>query len=314
MKSFTEISKEKVIIFDGAMGTNLQNLNLSVDDYEGQEYFGFYEYLVATRPTIIEKIHSDFLSVGCDVVETNTFCANSIMLQKYNLQQRAYELNYKAAMIAKRVTNDYFSESQPRFVAGSIGPTNKLPSLEQITFKELSDAYYIQTKGLVEGGVDLLVIETCRDLLQIKAAVCGVFNCLRDAVKELPVIVSVSINEYSKMRLGSDIKAVLVVLQSYPIHAFGINCIDEPVDILNDIMYLSEHSPFSIFCMPNAGIPENVNGSMVYKLSPNEFSWYLTDIVKAFGVNIVGGCCGTTKDHIKELVKLLGNMSLPKRQ
>lgn len=314
LKNFTEISKEKVIIFDGAMGTNIQTLNLSVDDYGGEKYYGCNEYLVVTRPTVIEKIHSDFLSVGCDVIETNTFGANSIVLREYSLHQKAYELNYKAAMIAKRAANDYYSVSQPRFVAGSIGPTNKLPSLGHISFKELSDAYYVQAKGLIDGGVDILVIETCQDLLQVKAAIFAIFKCLRDLMKKLPVIVSVTIETNATMLLGSDIATVLTTLQPYPIDALGLNCATGPKEMSEHIRYLSSNSPFPVFCMPNAGIPENIDGKVVYKLTPKEFSNYIKHFVQDFGVNIVGGCCGTTREHIKELVNSVGNLTPVKRE
>lgn len=310
-KSFSDLIREKVLIFDGAMGTNIQSLDLSPDDYGGENYFGCNEYLVITRPTIIEKIHADFLSVGCDVIETNTFGANSIVLQEYNLVEKAYELNYKAAMIAKRAANEFYSDSHPRLVAGSIGPTNKLPSFGHVTFKELRNAYYIQTKGLVEGGIDLLIVETCQDLLQIKAALFGIFDALRDMMKKLPIIVSVTIESNSTMLIGSDIATVLTTIQPYPIDALGINCSTGPKEMSEQVRYLSSNSCFPIFCMPNAGLPENVNGKIVYNLSPDEFSSILKHFVDDFGVNIVGGCCGTTTAHIKKLVSLLEN-STPK--
>lgn len=307
--SFIDLIKEKIVIFDGAMGTNIQALNLTPDDYGGENYFGCNEFLVITRPAVIEKIHADFLSVGCDVIETNTFGANAIVLREYNLSDKAYELNYKAAMIAKRAVNDYFSESHPRFVAGSIGPTNKLPSLGHIAFKDLRNAYLTQAKGLIEGGVDLLIIETCQDLLQIKAALSGIFDAMSHLMKKLPVVVSVTIESNATMLLGTDIAAVLTTLQPFPITALGINCATGPDEMSEHIRYLSSNSEFPILCMPNAGIPENINGKIVYKLSPQDFSKTLKHFVEDFGVNLVGGCCGTTSDHIKELVSSLKNSS-----
>lgn len=314
MKTFREISKEKVIVFDGATGTNLQNLNLTPDDFGGDLFYGCNEYLVITRPNLIEKLHSEFLEVGCDVIETNTFGANGIVLQEYGLQDHVYEINYKAALIAKRVANEYFSISNPRFVAGSIGPTTKLPSLGHISFKDLEATYYKQARGLVDGGVDLLVVETCQDLLQTKAAISGIFNCLRDLMKKLPVVVSITIEPNSMMLLGTDISAALTTIRSYPIFAFGLNCATGPMEMSEHIRYLSSNSPFPIFCMPNAGIPQNINGKIEYNLLPKEFTDYLSYFVKDFGVSLVGGCCGTKPEHIKKLVESVGDLAPEQRK
>ncbi len=296
------------------MGTNLQTQNLTPDDFGGEKYFGCNEYLIVSKPSAIEKVHADFLTAGCDVIETNTFGGASIVLDEYGLADRAYELNFKAAMLAKNVASEFFTINQPRFVAGSIGPTTKLPSLGHISFKELEKTFYIQAKGLIEGGVDLLVVETCQDVLQTKAALAGIYSCLKDLKKQIPVIVSVTIETTSTMLLGTEISAALTAIEPFPIDAFGVNCATGPQEMSEHIRYLQSSSPFPIFCMPNAGIPENVGGKAHYHLTPDEFTNTLSHYVKDFGVNIVGGCCGTTSEHIRKLAESVGNISIKSRK
>ena len=176
MKPFNQLLQEKIIVFDGAMGTNIQAQNLNADDFGGEQFNGCNEYLVVTKPSAVEKVHADFLSVGVDVIETDSFGSASIVLAEYNLHARAHELNFKAAALAKNVAQQFSTPSHPRFVAGSMGPTTKLPSLGHITFNDMSKAYYEQAAGLVEGGADLLIIETCQDLLQMKSALAAIFT------------------------------------------------------------------------------------------------------------------------------------------
>ncbi|MBU1423448.1 MAG: methionine synthase [Bacteroidetes bacterium] len=296
------------------MGTNLQSQNLTPDDFGGEKYYGCNEYLVVTKPSAIEKVHSNFLIAGCDVIETNTFGATSVVLQEYNLAEKSYELNYKSAQLAKRIADDFSNANQRRFVAGSMGPTTKLPSLGHISFVEMQKSYYIQAKGLIEGGADLLVIETCQDILQSKAALAGVFSCMHDIQKKIPVIVSVTIESTSTMLLGTEISAALTTLEPYPIDVLGINCATGPKEMSEPIRFLSFNSPLPIFCMPNAGIPENVGGKAHYHLPPDVFVASLSHFVKDFGVNIVGGCCGTTSDHIKKLAESVGSLAPLKRK
>lgn len=313
-KSFLDILKEKVVVFDGAMGTNLQALNLTVDDYGGEQYCGCNEYLVFTLPSAIERIHADFLSAGCDVIETNTFGGTSIVLAEYNLVAQSYLLNYKAASLAKKVVREFSTPSSPRFVAGSMGPTTKLPSLGHITFKEMEVAYYEQAKGLVEGGVDILIVETCQDILQVKAALAGIFSFFIDAKRRVPVIVSVTIEPTGKMLLGTEISAALTSLEVYEINAIGINCATGPKEMSENVRYLCANSPMPVLVMPNAGIPENVAGQPHYTLTSDEFVYHLSRFVKELGVNIVGGCCGTTKEHIKKLVDAVSNCTPTERK
>ncbi len=296
------------------MGTNLQAQNLNPDDFGGEKYFGCNEYLIISKPSAVEKVHADFLTAGCDVIETNTFGGASIVLDEYGLTNKTYELNYKSAILAKNVTSEFYSAQHPRFVAGSIGPTTKLPSLGHISFKELEKAFYIQAKGLIEGCVDLLVVETCQDLLQTKAALAGIYTCLNDLKKNIPVIVSVTIEKTSTMLLGTEISAALTAIEPFPINAFGVNCATGPQEMSEHIRYLQANSPFPIFCMPNAGIPENIGGKAHYHLTPDEFTKTLSHYVKDFGVNIVGGCCGTTSEHIRKLVKSVGSFPIKPRK
>ena len=307
--SFLDILKEKVVVFDGAMGVSIQTQELSADDFGGEQYNGCNEYLVMTKPVVIEKIHNDFLSVGCDVIETDTFGATSIVLAEYGLANEAYRLNFEAAKIAKNAADNFSTPAHPRFVAGSMGPTTKLLSLGHISFKEMEQAYYIQAKGLVEGGVDVLCVETCQDPLQAKAALAGVFDYLSEARVKIPVIASVTIETMGTMLLGTEISAALTTLEPFDIDVIGMNCATGPKEMSENVRYLCQNSPKPIFVMPNAGIPENIGGRAHYKLTPDEFVYYLAHFVKDLGVNIVGGCCGTTKEHLKKLVDAGGSLA-----
>jgi 5-methyltetrahydrofolate--homocysteine methyltransferase len=308
-RSFTDILREKVVVFDGAMGTNLQAQNLSADDFGGEQYNGCNEHLVVTKPEAVQQVHADFLSVGCDVIETDTFGATPIVLAEYGLAEQAYRLNCEAARLARSVADQFSSASHPRFIAGSMGPTTKLPSLGHINFPDMEHAYYIQAKGLMEGGVDLLVVETCQDILQSKAALAGIFSYFSDARRRVPVIASVTIESMGTMLLGTEIAAALTSLEPYDIDVIGMNCATGPKEMSENVRYLCANSPKPVFVMPNAGIPENVGGHAHYKLTPDELVYYLAHFAKDLGVNIVGGCCGTTKEHMRALVDAVGSLS-----
>ncbi len=309
MKDFITLLNERVLIFDGAMGTNLQNQNLSVDDYGGKEYEGCNEYLIFSKPDAVERVHLDFLEAGADIIETNTFGSNEVVLSEYNLQHLSYEISRKAAQLAKKLTLEFSTNEKPRFVAGSIGPGTKLPSLGHITFNELEKAYYPQISGLVEGGVDLLCIETCQDLLQIKAALAASMKVFEEKKLRIPIIVSVTIETTGTMLMGTDISAALTTLEPYDIiDVIGMNCATGPKEMSENVRYLCQNSPKPVFVMPNAGIPENIAGKACYHLSPDELVHWLSHFVKDLGVNIVGGCCGTTKEHIKKLADNLSNL------
>lgn len=313
-KTFLDILKEKIIVYDGAMGTNIQSQNLTADDFGGEQYNGCNEYLVLTKPSAVEKIHADFLSVGCDVIETDSFGSTPIVLAEYGLADKTYELNFIAARLAKRIAQDFSTPAHPRFVAGSMGPTTKLPSLGHISFNEMEEAYYVQTKGLIEGGVDVLNVETCQDILQVKAALAGIFSCFADLKRRIPVIVSVTIETTGTMLLGTEIAAALTSLEPYEIDVIGMNCATGPKEMSENVRYLCANSPKPVFVMPNAGIPENVGGHAHYKLTPDELVYYLSHFVKDLGVNVVGGCCGTTRDHLRRLVEAVGEHTPTERK
>ena len=309
MKSFLNILEEKIIVFDGAMGTHLQGQNLTADDFGGENFAGCNEYLVLTKPSAVERVHQDYLEAGCDVIETDSFGSTSIVLAEYGLEKKAYDLNRKAAEIAKRMARDFSSSGRQRFVAGSMGPTTKLPSLGHIGFMPMADSYHEQAKGLVEGGVDLLSIETCQDLLQIKAALYGVFRYFEESRKRVPVIVSVTIETMGTMLLGTEISAALTAIEPYDVDIIGMNCATGPREMSEHVRTLSASSPKPIFVMPNAGLPENIGGKAHYHLSPEDLVKFLSHFVKDLGVQIVGGCCGTTKEHIRQLADAAGNLA-----
>jgi len=313
-KQFLELLKEKIIVFDGAMGTHLQGQDLTADDFGGEHFNGCNEYLVLSRPAAVEKVHSDYLEAGCDVIETDSFGSTSIVLAEYDIADKAYELNLKAAQLAKRVASDFSTNERPRFVAGSMGPTTKLPSLGHITFPAMAESYKMQAKGLVEGGADLLCLETCQDILQSKAALFGIFEYFRESKRRIPIITSVTVETMGTLLLGTEISSALTSLEPYDIDVIGMNCATGPQEMSEHVRVLSGSSPKPIFVMPNAGIPENVGGVAHYHLSPEELSKFLSHFVKDLGVSIVGGCCGTTKEHIRLLAESVGGLAPTKRQ
>jgi len=307
--SFLERLREKIIVFDGATGTHLQGQQLTADDFGGEHLNGCNEYLVVTKPSAVEHVHRDYLDAGCDVIETNSFGSSSIVLAEYGLADRAYELSFKSAQIAKRVAADYSTPAHPRYVAGSLGPTTKLPSLGHITFKDMAASYKEQARGLVEGGADLLCVETCQDILQAKAALYAIFGYFEEVRKRIPVVVSVTVESTGTMLLGTEIGAALVTLEPFDVDVIGMNCATGPKEMSEHIRVLASSSPKPIFVMPNAGIPENIGGHAHYKLGPEEFARTMTHFVKDLGVNVVGGCCGTTQEHLRQLVALVGGLA-----
>ncbi len=293
-----------VIVFDGAMGTNLQVQNLTAADFGGAEYEGCNEYLVVTKPEAVESVHRAFLEAGADVIETDTFGGTSVVLAEYDLADLAYELNKTAAALARRVADEFSTPEKPRFVAGSMGPGTKLPTLGHIDFDTLKAAYLEQAQGLIDGGVDLLLVETCQDVLQIKAALNAIEAVFAERGDRLPLMVSVTMEQQGTMLVGTEIAAALAILEPYPIDILGLNCATGP-DLMKDhIKHLSEQSPFVTSCIPNAGLPENVGGQAVYRLSPMELRLSLMHFVEDLGVQVIGGCCGTRPEHIAQLADL----------
>src|SRR3979411_422499 len=272
MPNFLQTVKERVVVYDGAMGTNIQFRNPSVDDFWGKE--GCNELLVLSRPDIIKDIHASFFKVGCDVVETNTFGSTRVVLAEYDLQDKTAELNITAARLAKEVAQQFSTKDRPRFVAGSMGPTNKLPSLGHITFDNMAASYEEQTAALIEGGVDVLLVETSQDLLQAKAALVGVFDAMQKAGKRLPVTVQVTLEATGTMLLGTEIGAALTALEPFDVDGIGLNRCHGPKEMNDAVRYLGINSTKYISVLPNAGLPQNVGGRAHYALQPEDLADY----------------------------------------
>ncbi|MDY6941248.1 MAG: methionine synthase, partial [Cyanobacteriota bacterium] len=303
-----------VLVFDGAMGTNLQVQNLTAEDFGGAQYEGCNEYLIETKPEAVATVHRGFLEAGADVIETDTFGGTPIVLAEYDLADKAYELNKAAAELAKGLTAKYSTPEKPRFVAGSIGPGTKLPTLGHIDFDSLRDGFAVQVEGLYDGGVDLMLVETCQDVLQIKAALNAIEDVFAKKGARLPIMVSVTMESFGTMLVGSEISAVVSVLEPYDIDILGLNCATGPDLMKEHIRYLSEHSPFIVSCVPNAGLPENVGGQAHYKLTPMELRMALMHFVEDLGVQIIGGCCGTRYEHIGQLAEMAQTLTPKERQ
>ena len=293
-----------VLVFDGATGTSLQDLDLNADDFGGPELEGCNENLVVTSPESVKAVHRQFLEVGCDVIETDTFGAASIVLVEYGLEDQAFELNKKAAELAREVADEFSTPEKPRFVAGSMGPTTKLPTLGHIDFDTMRASFREQAEGLIAGNVDLLIVETCQDVLQIKAALQGIEEAFEATGERRALMVSVTMETTGTMLVGTDIAAVVSILEPFPIDILGLNCATGPEQMKEHIRYLSEHSPFAVSCIPNAGLPENIGGVAHYRLTPVELKMQLMHFVEDLGVQVIGGCCGTTPAHIGSLAEL----------
>jgi 5-methyltetrahydrofolate--homocysteine methyltransferase len=298
---YLEAVRERVIVFDGAFGTFVQDLDLGADDFGGASLEGCNEMLCLTRPDVIESMHAAFLDAGVDAIETASFGSFSTVLTEYDIPEKAYELNVAAASIARRVADRYESDGRPRYVAGSIGPGTKLPSLGHIGFIELRDAYEEQARGLIDGGADLFLIETCMDLLQIKAAMQGCRNAMKACGRELPIQVQVTMETTGRMLVGTEIGAAYASLAAMKPDVIGINCATGPSEMQEHLRYLSEHSLIPISVLPNAGLPSVVDGKTHYDLTPEQLAEFHRHHVSDLGIGIVGGCCGTTPEHMRQV-------------
>ncbi len=312
MSDFLQTVRERVVIYDGAMGTNIQKRNPTLDDYWGKENCS--EVLVLSRPDIIRDIHADFFGVGCDVVETDTFGGTGIVLGEFGLADRVAEINLAAVKIAKEVAQQFSTKNRPRFVAGSMGPTTKLPSLGHIKFDDMVASYVEQALALIEGGVDVLLIETAQDLGQAKAAVVAVFEAMQKAGKRLPVTVQVTLQESGTMLLGTEIGAALTALEPFDVDIIGLNCATGPVEMNDAVRFLGANSTKYVSVLPNAGLPHNEGGHAVYKLTPAELAQFHKHFVQDYGVRVVGGCCGTTPEHLKAVVDAVSGIEPAKRE
>jgi 5-methyltetrahydrofolate--homocysteine methyltransferase len=298
-----------VLVFDGAMGTNIQRYNLTADDFGGKSLEGCNDHLVLTRPDVIQAIHESFLAVGCDVVETCTFQSTPRRLEEWGLGDKVQAMNVAAARLARAACDKFATPDRPRFVAGSIGPTGMLPSssdpvLSNITFEELSENYYQQAKYLIEGGVDVLLVETSQDILEVKAALAGFERLFADLGFRVPVQAQVTLDTSGRMLLGTDIASAMTTIEALDIEVLGLNCSTGPEHMREPVRYLAQHATHPISVIPNAGLPINTGvGEAVYPLEPEPMAKALAEFVRDFGVRIVGGCCGTRPEHLDAVVK-----------
>ena len=304
---------ERVLVFDGATGTNLQLMDLGPDDFGGEHLAGCNEVLVATKPDAIDRLHRSFLEVGCDVVETDTFGSFSIVLAEYGLEHRATELSRTATDIARRAADAYSTPGKPRFVAGSIGPGTKFPTLGQIPYADLRASYVDQARAILEGGADLFIIETMFDLLGAKAAINACRLAMAEVGRRIPLQVQVTIELTGRMLPGTEIGAALTALEAMQIDVIGLNCATGPQEMGEPLRYLAEHAQIPISCLPNAGLPSVVNGAMHYDLTPEQLADYHYRFVTELGINAVGGCCGTTPAHLAAVIERLGGATPARR-
>ncbi|MBA4124290.1 MAG: methionine synthase [Acidobacteria bacterium] len=313
MKNFLDLLKEKIVVFDGAMGTNLMAQNLTLDDFGGANFENCSENLIYTRPDAVLNVHRAFLEVGSDVIETNTFGGNTIVLQEFGIADKAYDVNFRAAQMAKNLAGDFSTMDKPRFVAGSMGPGTKLPTLGHVSFLDLKKNYEAQVKGLFDGGIDLFIVETCQDILQTKAALAAIFEFFKNQRVKIPVIAQVTIETFGTMLNGTEISAALTALEPFPIDVIGMNCGTGPKQMSESLKYLCENAPLPVSVLPNAGLPEVKDGAMFYDETPESFTAQVVHFAKDFGANIVGGCCGTTPAHLKLVVEQVERLS-PKQR
>ena len=309
MKSFLELLKEKVVVFDGAMGSNLQSQNLTIEDWGGANFENCSENLLYTKPDAIAQVHLGFLEAGVDVIETNSFGGGEVVLTEFGIADKAYDVNLKAAQLAKKLANDYSTLAHPRFVAGSMGPGTKLPTLGHISYENLKKSYDEQVRGLYDGGVDMFIVETCQDLLQIKAALASIFEFFAKQKVKLPVITQVTIETFGTMLNGTEISAALTALEPFPIDIIGMNCGTGPDQMTENVKYLCENAPFPVSVLPNAGMPEVKDGQQFYSETPEDFSKKVEHFAKDFGANVVGGCCGTSFEHLRMVVEKMQSVT-----
>ena len=299
----------RVLVFDGAMGTSIQRYHLSADDFGGKGLEGCNDHLVLTRPDVIREIHESFMAADVDVLETCTFQSTPRRLEEWGLLAKARDINVAAARLAREVADRFSTPERPRFVAGSIGPTGMLlsssdPVLSATTFGELSEQYYLQANYLVEGGVDVLLVETAQDILEVKAALAGFERLFMELGRRVPVQAQVTLDTSGRMLLGTDIASSMTTLESLRVDVLGLNCSTGPEHMREPIRYLTEHATRPVSCIPNAGLPLNTGtGDAVYPLEPEPMATMLAEFVRDFGVRIVGGCCGTTAEHMKAVCR-----------
>src|SRR5581483_4056031 len=314
MSSFLDTLRERVVVFDGATGTNLQTRDLGPEDFGGATLEGCNEMLALTRPGVIADLHRSFFDVGVDAVETDTFGAFPIVLAEYGVANKTFEINQAAARIAREVASGFSTPDRPRWVVGSIGPGTKLPSLGQIDFVTLRDGYEAQVAGLLAGGVDVLLVETVYDLLQAKAAIIACRRAMARAGTAVPLMVQVTMETTGRMLVGSEIGAALTALEALRPDVIGLNCATGPREMTEHLRHLSRHARTFLSCLPNAGLPSIVEGHTHYDLTPDELAAAHDRFTAELGVNIVGGCCATTPEHLRRVVETVGGRAPARRE
>ena len=305
--------EERIVLFDGAMGTEIQKLKPKPEDFPNNKD-GFNDGLVLSRPEWIENIHRSYLEAGSDCIETNTFGSNQIKLQEYGFGEETVSINKSAAELANRVVEKFGNGK--KYVVGSMGPTGYLPSsndpdLGNISLNKITDAFDLQAQGLLLGGVDVLLIETSQDILEVKLAITGSFNAMEKTGKKVPIISNVTLDKYGKMLLGTNVQSAYTTVSDMGISAFGLNCSTGPAEMESSIRWLDEQNDLPILVMPNAGMPINQSGTAIYKMTSKEMSHQLGEFLHKYKrVRMIGGCCGTTPEHIRELKNTLKSYNL----
>jgi len=298
---------ERVVVADGAMGTMLQAAPLTLDDFEGLE--GCNEILNVTRPDVVRGVHDEYFAVGVDAVETNTFGANLGNLAEYGIADRIYELAFAGARVARESAEAWSTPERPRWVLGSVGPGTRLPTLGHVTFAELRDAYQQQVAGMIDGGADAILVETAQDLLQAKASLIGARRALTVAGVDLPLIAQVTVETTGTMLLGTEIGAALTALEPLGIDLIGLNCATGPAEMSEHLRHLSRHARIGLSCMPNAGLPVLTSNGAHYPLTPEQLADAHDAFTRDYGLSLVGGCCGTTPEHVRRLRAAIGGPS-----
>ena len=305
--------EERIVLFDGAMGTEIQKLKPKPEDFPNNKD-GFNDGLVFSRPEWIENIHRSYLEAGSDCIETNTFGSNQIKLQEYGFGEETVSINKSAAELANRVVEKFANGK--KYVVGSMGPTGYLPSssdpdLGNISLNKITDAFDLQAQGLILGGVDVLLIETSQDILEVKLAITGSFNAMEKTGKKVPIISNVTLDKYGKMLLGTNVQSAYTTVSDMGISAFGLNCSTGPAEMESSIRWLDEQNELPILVMPNAGMPINEGGNAIYKMTSKDMSHQLGEFLHKYKrVRMIGGCCGTTHEHIRELKNTLKSYNL----
>lgn len=301
------IADHDILIFDGACGTNLQNMEIPDSVWDGNK--GCNEYLNLSSPETVIQLHQSFIDAGAMVLESNTFGASSIVLAEYGLENQVEKINIAAVENARKAIGD----RKNVYIAGSVGPGTKLPSLGHITVDELVASLQQQIRSLAEAGADAIILETCQDLLQAKIGVIACLETLEKLGKDIPVMLSVTIERQGTMLVGTDIAGVVATMEPFDLFSLGLNCATGPTDMESYIRYLSHNWPKRISCIPNQGLPEIIDGQTVYPMKPTEYAEHMKHFIEHEGVSIVGGCCGTTPEHIRTLVDTVSGLKPAER-